>query len=81
MSTETLRPEASIDDVFRIAIKRESQAHHFYVEAANWAHSQESKQLLLKLASEELAHELALTREWNHIKADREVGQAMGGDM
>jgi len=81
MSDDTLRPEATLDDIFRVAIKRESAAHHFYVEAANWAHSKESKELLLKLAREELEHETALTREWNHIKADREVGQAMGGDM
>jgi rubrerythrin len=81
MSDETLRPEATIDDIFRIAIKRESAAHHFYTEAAKWVHSKEARELLLRLASEEVEHETALTREWNHIKADRDVGRAMGGDM
>jgi len=81
MSDETLRPEATIDDIFRIAIKRESAAHHFYLEATKWVHSTEARELLQKLAREEAEHEIALTREWNHIKADREVGRAMGGDM
>ena len=81
MSDETLRPEATIEDIFRIAIKRESAAHHFYTEAAKWVHSAGAKELLLRLAREEVEHEIALTREWNHIKADAEVGRALGGDM
>ncbi|MBM3329475.1 MAG: hypothetical protein FJY67_08410 [Calditrichaeota bacterium] len=81
MSDEIIRPEASIDDIFRIAIKRESQAHYFYTEAAKWVHSSEARELLLRLARDEVEHETALMREWNNIKADRDVGRAMGGDM
>lgn len=81
MSDEALRPEAGIDDIFRIAIKRESQAHHFYTEAAKWVQTKEAKLLLLRLAREEVEHESALMRQWNDIKAARDVGRAMGGDM
>lgn len=81
MSDESLRPDATIDDIFRIAIKREAAAHHFYLEASKWVHSADGKALLLKLASEEAGHEAALKKEWNHIQADRDVGHAMAGDV
>jgi len=81
MSEVIICPEATIDDIFRIAIKRECAAHHFYTEAAKWVHSKEACELLLRLAMEEACHEAALIKEYNHIIADREVAQAMAGDM
>ena len=81
MTEENLNTEATIDDIFRIAIKREAQAHHFYSEAAKRVHSKDARELLLRLAREEVEHEAALTREWNHIRADRDVERAMASDM
>jgi len=66
---------------FAIAIKREAAARHFYTEAANWAHSAKTRELLLCLAKEETKHEEALKREWEHIKADRDVSRAMCSDI
>lgn len=81
MSEEIIRPDATLDDIFRVAIKRESQAHHFYAEAAKRVHAKETRELLLRLAREEVEHEAALTREWNHLRADRDVERAMASDM
>ena len=82
MSEEKIiQPDATIDDIFRIAIKRESQAYHFYIEAAKRVPTKEARELLLKLASEESGHEIALAREWNDILAKRDVERAMASDM
>ncbi|MFN3821220.1 MAG: ferritin family protein [bacterium] len=78
---EVIRPEATVDDIFRIAIKREAQSHHFYTEAAKWVQTSEARELLLKLAREELEHELNLQRQWEDIKAKRDVWRAMASDM
>lgn len=78
---EVVYQEATIDDIFRIAIKRESQAHHFYTEAANRVQTREARELLLRLAREEVEHETLLTRQWNDIKACRDVERAMASDM
>lgn len=80
-SEEVIHPEATVDDIFRIAIKREAQSHHFYAEAAKWVQSSEARELLLKLAREELEHELSLQRQWEDIKAKRDVWRAMASDM
>jgi len=78
---EVIRPEATLDDIFRVAIKREAAAYHFYLEAAKRVHSSETRELLLNLAREENGHEKALTAEYNHYLADQEVERAMGSDV
>lgn len=78
---DVISMESTLDDIFRIAIKRESQAHHFYTEAAKRVHAKETRELLLRLAREEVEHETALTREWKHLRADRDVERAMASDM
>ncbi len=77
---ETIRAEATLEDVFRIAIKREAQAHHYYREAANLVQTKEARELLLRLAREEVEHETALRRQLTAIEARSEAGRAMGGD-
>ena len=82
MSEETIiQPDATLDDIFRIAIRRESQAHHFYTEAAKRVPTKEARELLLKLAREESGHESELTRQWNDLRAKRDVERAMASDM
>ncbi len=82
MPEETsIQPDATLDDIFRIAIKRESQAHHFYTEAAKRVQTKEARELLLKLAREEVEHEAELTRQWNDLRAKRDVERAMASDM
>ena len=78
---DAIRTEATLEDIFRIAIKREAQAHHYYREAANRVHTKEARELLLRLAREEVEHETALRRQLIEIEARSEAGRAMGSDM
>jgi|GEM_PF-1712412 len=78
---EQLQYESTIDDIFRVAIKREAAAKFFYIEAANRVHSTAARELLLRLARDESEHERLLSEEYNHIIADRDVTRAMGMDV
>lgn len=78
---DTINLDVTIDDIFRIAIKREAQASLFYVEAATRVQSRETREVLLRLAKEEAGHEAALRQEWETIQCKRDVEKAMSSDM
>ena len=78
---DTINLDVTIDDIFRIAIKREAQASLFYVEAATRVQAKETREGLLRLAREEAGHEASLRREWEILQAKRDVEQAMSSDL
>jgi len=77
----TIQPEATLDDIFRVAIKREAAAFHFYTEAASRVPTREARELLLKLAQDEAGHESALRQQWENLQAMRDVERAMACDV
>ncbi len=78
---ETINLDVTIDDIFRIAIKREAQASLFYTEAATRVQTKETQDMLLRLAREEAGHEAALRQEWESLQGKRDVEKAMSSDM
>lgn len=78
---DTISLDVTIDDIFRIEIKREAQAALFYVEAATRVQSRDTREMLLRLAKEEAGHEVALRTEWETIQCKRDVEKAMASDL
>ena len=68
---ENLKPE----DVYLVASHRELRSHHFYTELANLHAEGDPRQMLLKIANEELKHK----EKMEYLYANTAFPQTSGG--
>jgi rubrerythrin len=67
--------ETKREDVYRIASHRESRSHQFYTELANMHSDSNLKEMLLKMANEELKHK----EKMEYLYANTAFPQTAGG--
>lgn len=75
--TDEIDELTSIQEILKMAIKKEDSAHTFYMVAHNCACHPVDKELLLRLAQEELLHKQNLQRQLEEVKARIFTDQAL----
>ncbi|NOY77305.1 MAG: hypothetical protein GXO76_05490 [Calditrichaeota bacterium] len=80
MSNTDQQKWLSLKDILGVAIEREEQSYHFYMEALAKAVTPAEKKLLQELAKEELLHKEKLEKQLEDLIAQRDVDQAITGE-